>query len=405
MPVREHEWDNRHFWRVSNAEQLAMSDNVGMINLSHFAVYDVMGPDAETLMEYACVAKVGGDTPIGKGVYTHFLDKRGGVRADLTVIRHAQDRFRVIDGADAGHRDYIWLKRMAEDNGWKVYIDDRSDHVSCLGVWGPNARKTIQAIADDPAAWDEENFPFAATRRLTLQGIPVEAFRISYVGEQGWELHVDFSYGLSLWDLVYAQGATPVGVETYANSRRMEKSLRLQNADLLTEYNLYEAGLARPVVKQADFHGKAPYLEQRELEHQAAYLCTLRHGRQHRLERHRALPGRQPAADRSRHRRGADRLEGPPLLPQQHRLRPDHRQEHRPRLPAARLLRGRSRVLYRLPRRTVHDAARRGWLQAAVRSGKQAAEELIPERGAPTCFQVSRRKPGSCDYDYEPGRP
>jgi glycine cleavage system aminomethyltransferase T len=55
----------------------------------------------------------------------------------------------------------------------------------------------------------------------------------------------------------------------------MEKSLRLQNADLLTEYNLYEAGLARPVVKQADFHGKAPYLEQRELEHQAAYLCTL----------------------------------------------------------------------------------------------------------------------------------
>ena len=55
----------------------------------------------------------------------------------------------------------------------------------------------------------------------------------------------------------------------------MEKSLRLQNADLLTEYNLYEAGLARPVVKQADFHGKAPYLEQRELETQAAYLCTL----------------------------------------------------------------------------------------------------------------------------------
>jgi glycine cleavage system aminomethyltransferase T len=55
----------------------------------------------------------------------------------------------------------------------------------------------------------------------------------------------------------------------------MEKSLRLQNADLLTEYNLYEAGLARPVVKQADFHGKAPYLEQRELEQQAAYLCTL----------------------------------------------------------------------------------------------------------------------------------
>ena len=125
-----------------------------------------------------------------------------------------------------------------------------------------------------PGRLGRRKLPVCGEPQLTLQGIPVEAFRISYVGEQGWELHVDYSYGLSLWDLVYAQGATPVGVETYANSRRMEKSLRLQNADLLTEYNLYEAGLSRPVVKQADFHGKAPYLEQRELEHQAAYLCT-----------------------------------------------------------------------------------------------------------------------------------
>jgi len=70
VPVREHEWDNRHFWRVSNAEQLQMSDDVGMVNLSHFANYDVSGPDAEALMEYLCVAKVGADIPVGKGIYT-----------------------------------------------------------------------------------------------------------------------------------------------------------------------------------------------------------------------------------------------------------------------------------------------------------------------------------------------
>jgi glycine cleavage system aminomethyltransferase T/glycine/D-amino acid oxidase-like deaminating enzyme len=265
VPVRENEWDNRHFWRVSNAEHLAMSENAGMINLSHFAVYDVTGTDAETLMEYVCVAKVGGDTAVGKGIYTHFLDHEGGIRADLTVIRLAPDKFRVIDGADAGHRDYIWLKRMAEDQGWRVYIEDRSDHLSCLGLWGPNARKILQAVADNPAELEAENFRFATTRNITLRGIPVLAFRISYVGEQGWELHVPFSYGLSLWDLVYEQGATPVGVETYANSRRLEKSLRLQNADLLTEYNLIEADLARPRVKEADFHGKTAYLAQRNL--------------------------------------------------------------------------------------------------------------------------------------------
>ena len=67
---------------------------------------------------------------------------------------------------------------------------------------------------------------------------------------------------------------TPVGIETYANSRRLEKSLRLQNDDLEIDYNLYEAGLSRPKVKAADFYGKDAYVAQRELPEQAAYLCT-----------------------------------------------------------------------------------------------------------------------------------
>lgn len=275
VPAREHEWDRRHFWRVSNAEHLEMSANAGMFNLSHFAVYDVSGPDAESLMEYACVARVGGDVAVGRGIYTHFLDARGGVRADLTVVRMTADKYRVIDGADAGHRDYVYLKRMAEDRGWRVSIEDRSDHIACLGLWGPNARRMLRAVADHPGELDADTFGFATTKELTLRGIPVMAFRISYVGEQGWELHVPFSYGLSLWDLIHEQGATPVGVETYANSRRLEKSLRLQNADLLTEYNLVEADLARPRVKDADFHGREAYLEQRAREHQPAYLCTM----------------------------------------------------------------------------------------------------------------------------------
>ncbi|WP_101067723.1 GcvT family protein [Roseovarius salinarum] len=275
VPKREAEWDARHFWRVSNAEHLEMSENVGMVNLSHFALYDVSGADAEALMEYCSVSKVGGTTPIGKGVYTNFLDSAGGVRSDLTIVRLAEDRFRVIDGGDAGNRDRVWMQRMAEDKGWTVHIEERTDHMGCIGVWGPNARATLQKLADDPEVLTPENFPFAASRDFTLRGVPVSGFRISYVGEQGWELHFPLSYGLPLWDMLYELGVTPVGIETYANSRRLEKSLRLQNADLLTEYNLVEAGLARPKVKDADFFGKEVYLEQRARDRQPAYLCTL----------------------------------------------------------------------------------------------------------------------------------
>ncbi|MBT6275639.1 MAG: FAD-dependent oxidoreductase [Chromatiales bacterium] len=275
VPIREAEWDNRHFWRVANAEHLEMSANVGMVNLSHFAIYDVTGADAEALMEYVCVAKVGGDTAIGKGIYTHFLDHAGGIRADLTVVRLGAAHYRVIDGGDSGNRDFVWMKRMAEERGLRLSVDDLTEQYVCIGLWGPNARTTLQSVTDDPDALSLENFPFVGVRDISVNGTPVSAFRISYVGEQGWELHCRYEHGLALWDTLYAEGVTPVGVETYANSRRLEKSLRLQNADLLTEYNLLEADLARPRVKGADFHGKEAHLAQRELPHQSAYLCTL----------------------------------------------------------------------------------------------------------------------------------
>ncbi|MFK7892180.1 MAG: glycine cleavage T C-terminal barrel domain-containing protein, partial [Granulosicoccus sp.] len=276
IPVRQNAWDNRHFWRVSNAEHLEMSEDVGMINLSHFAIYDVSGPDAESLLEYASVVKVGEDTPVGKGVYTQFLDNAGGVRADLTILRLAADHFRIIDGGDAGNRDAVWLRRMSEDRGLsKLQIEERTTDFACLGLWGPKARTLLASIVTTPEALTPDAFPFAAVRTLQIGGVDVDAFRISYVGEQGWELHFKYADGLTVWDALASAGATAVGIETYANSRRLEKSLRLQNADLLTDYNLLEAGLARSKVKSADFHGKAAYLEQREMSVQEASMCTL----------------------------------------------------------------------------------------------------------------------------------
>ena len=206
VPVRENEWDNRHFWRVSNAEHLEMSENVGMVNLSHFAMYDVAGPDHVELMEWLCAAKIGGDNMVGKGIYTHFLDDEGMVRADLTVIRMA-DRCRVIDGADAGPRDFLYMKRVAEDQGFDVTVTDVSEKFVTIGIWGPNARTTLQKVVEDPDGLALENFPFAAIKPIKIAGKNVTAFRISYVGEQGWELHMKYEDGLAVWDALRAQAS------------------------------------------------------------------------------------------------------------------------------------------------------------------------------------------------------
>ena len=275
VPERAHEWDSRHFWPVSNAEHLELSAHVGMINLSHFAIYDITGPDAEALLEYLSVARVGGPTPVGKGVYTHFLDQQGGVRADLTIVRLAADSFRVICGGDTGHRDWVWIRKVAADRAADITMVNQTHAIATLGLWGPKAREVLEGLVDDADAISDSAFPFASAKTITVSGISVWAFRISYVGEQGWELYIDFDDGLALWDALFAAGVVPIGIETYANSRRVEKSLRLQNADLETDVNLYEAGLARRVVKKADFLGKTAYLAQREAQASAAYLCTL----------------------------------------------------------------------------------------------------------------------------------
>ncbi|HAI29905.1 MAG TPA: dehydrogenase, partial [Thalassospira sp.] len=274
VPVREHEWDNRHFWRVSNAEQLAMSDDCGIINLSHFHMTDISGPDHVELMEWLCAAKISGDANIGKGIYTHMLDDEGMVRADFTVFR-MEDRCRLVNGADAGPRDLTYMRRMAQDKGWDVTITDVTEDYTTIGIWGPNARENLKKVVEDPEALNVENFPFAAIRQIKIAGKTVSAFRISYVGEQGWELHMRYEDGLVVWDALRGIGVLAVGVETYANSRRLEKSLRLQNADLHTQYNLLEADLARPKVKEADFRGKEKHVEYRERDHQPAMLCTL----------------------------------------------------------------------------------------------------------------------------------
>ena len=281
VPLRENEWDTRHVpYDVANAEHLAMSDSVGMINLSHFPIMDIKGPDAERMLEYMSVAKVGGNTPEGKVIYTNFLDEDGGVHADLTISRLGTDSYRVVTGGADGNRDWVTLRNYRDDNGLDADINIRTHDIATLGLWGPKAANALGNFID-PNEIDISNFPFVTAKNLTLnlsggKKVDVWAARISYVGESGWEIYFnnDKDDGLALYDSLLEVGVVPVGIETYANSRRLEKSFRLQGADLETDYTAIEAAIQRPLVKEADFHGKAAHLAQRE-EDPCAILCTM----------------------------------------------------------------------------------------------------------------------------------
>ncbi len=271
--TRPAEWDARWWSPIISAEHLAMRDRVGMVDLSAFAVFDVAGPGALDYMQRMMVNQA--DVPVGRVVYTPLLNEHGGMKADLTVMRLGERHFRVVTGGGLGLVDKKWFVDHLPPDG-SVQLHDATSSWCTLGVWGPRARDLVRAVTEDDVS--HAGFPFATCREITIGPVRALASRISYVGELGWELYAPMEQGRRLWDVLWdagrAHGVVPVGIGVYGTTGRLEKGYRAYGNELEQEYDLVEAGLARPAVKPQPFIGKEAYLRQRA-EPPAAVLCTL----------------------------------------------------------------------------------------------------------------------------------
>ena len=272
MP-REAEWEARWWSPIINAEHLAMRDACGLVDLSAFAVFDITGPAALETVQTLAVAQL--DVAPGRVVYTSLLDERGGFKADLTVMRLAASHFRVVTGGATGMAEKKWFAGHLPADGTAALADLTSAWTT-LGLWGPRARDVMQAVSGDD--FSHPGFPFGTCREVEVGGVSVLASRISYVGELGWELYVPMEQGARLWDTLWEaggpRGLVPVGIGVYGTTGRLEKGYRAFGNELTPDYNLVEAGMTRPKVKEHAFTGKDAYLAQREAP-PVAMLCTL----------------------------------------------------------------------------------------------------------------------------------
>ncbi|MGB7859344.1 MAG: FAD-dependent oxidoreductase [Acidimicrobiia bacterium] len=270
---RPHEWDARWWSPIQNAEHLAMRDGVGLVDVTAFSIFEVSGPGVVDYVERMTVNKC--DLSVGRSTYTPLLTPEGGFKADLTLIRLAEDSYRIISGGFDGPKDSHWFRKHLPDDGSVTFRDLTSD-LCTLGLWGPKARDLMARVTQDDVS--DESLPYGHSKEIHIGPFAVRLLRISYVGEFGWEIYAAMDDGLALWDALWDAGqgfgVVPVGAGVYGTSGRLEKGYRLMGAELESEYNPVEAGLARPRVKDADFIGKDAYLRARE-QGPAAILCTL----------------------------------------------------------------------------------------------------------------------------------
>ncbi|KZX46381.1 FAD-dependent oxidoreductase [Haloarcula sp. K1] len=270
---RPNEWDSRWWSPIILAEHLHTREHVSMIGDMGFSIFDFRGSDVVDYLEQMAVGRI--DVDVGKTVYTPILAENGGFVSDLTIARLGPKHYRVVTGGAAGGSDRAWFGGHIPDDA-DVTMIDRSESLCTLGVWGPNARDMVEGVTEEDMSHDAFE-PYTA-QEITVGEVDAWAMRLSYIGEQGWEIYAPMGQGRRLWDVLWEAGqdhnVRPAGMGVYGTTGRLEKGYRLFGHELELEYNPAEAGLTFHGVKDADFIGKEAYAEAID-EENTATLCTL----------------------------------------------------------------------------------------------------------------------------------
>jgi 4-methylaminobutanoate oxidase (formaldehyde-forming) len=237
-------------------EHRHVREAVGVFDQSSFAKYELAGADAARALGWICANDV--EKPPGRLTYTQLLNSRGGIEADLTVARLAEDRFYIVTGTGFRTHDLAWIGEHI-GKGFDARLKDVTEDFGTLSLMGPRARAVLSAVTD--ADVTNAGFPFGHVREIGIAGHKVRALRVTYVGELGWELHVPIAAIGEVFDALMKAGAAhgirPVGYRAL-ESLRLEKGYRAWGSDITPNDTPFEAGLGWAVKlrKPVDFLGR-----------------------------------------------------------------------------------------------------------------------------------------------------
>ena len=237
-------------------EHHAVREAVGVIDMSLMAKLLVQGPHAGAVLNRLSANDV--DREVGRVVYTQWLDVRGGIVADVTVTKLADDRFVVIS-SDVTHRLIEPRVRRETREDEFVAVTDITSASTLMSVQGPRSRELLARLTD--ADLSNAAFPYLTAQHIHVGYAPVLAARVTYVGELGWELHVPTEHAAGTYDLLletgHDLGIRPVGLAAMAGLR-LEKGFRDMGIDIDTTDTVLEAGLGFAVAwdKPGGFIGR-----------------------------------------------------------------------------------------------------------------------------------------------------
>ena len=233
-------------------EVAAVRERVGIMDVTAFTKVEVSGPDAYALLDRLTANRM--PQKVGSINLTHMLNRRGRIELETTIVRMAEDRFYLVCAAFFEQRllDHLAQHRDQED----VKIEALSASWSALSLNGPRSRDVLQACTN--ADLSNAGFRWLSAQEITIAGHRVWAFRMSYAGELGWELHMPDAACVDVYSALWSAGE-PFGITDYGsfamNVMRMEKGFK-GAGELTNEVTLAEADVLRFARTDKDYLGR-----------------------------------------------------------------------------------------------------------------------------------------------------
>jgi glycine cleavage system aminomethyltransferase T/glycine/D-amino acid oxidase-like deaminating enzyme len=263
-PVYEYSYGRQNWFEASGGEHRAVREAVGVFDQSSFGKLLVQGPDAEAVMNRISANDVAVEP--GRVIYTQWLNERGGIEGDVTVTRLDETRFLAISAAADQFRDQEWVERHIPPEA-RCVATDVTAAWAVLNVQGPRSRELLSRIS--PADFSNDAFPYMTAQEIEVGLGLARAFRVTYMGELGWELHVPTDQAQHVYDELMAAsegfGLRHAGYHAL-NSLRIEKAYRFWGYDIGDEDTPLESGLGFAVAwdKPGGFIGREALLRLRE---------------------------------------------------------------------------------------------------------------------------------------------
>jgi len=262
---QEDDWSFRRskWFTAIEKEVQNVTTNAGLLDMTAFAKCRLSGPGVEEFLNFFVANRI--PRKIGQISLCHALNSHGGIHSEFTILKESADSFYLVSAGALQRLDHDYIRHFLPSDGTVKY-SHLTDDIGVLVLAGPKSRDILTKLSS--ADFSNKSFRWLTAKDIEIEGCSVNAMRVNYVGELGWELHHPIEHQNQIFDALFDVGEEfglkPFGIRAM-DSMRIEKSYRMVGTELSIEYSAFESGMDRFVCLDKDnFIGREKLIEWQE---------------------------------------------------------------------------------------------------------------------------------------------